>query len=289
MIRSTMSFIGDLRAHELRRAAGAHNGLTASLAARSGFDAVWASGLEISASHAIPDADILGAGDTVTAIESIVRASTVPVVVDCDAGYGNAMNALFMARRYYALGAEGLCLEDKVFPKINSFADARQPLEDITTFCGKVEAVRSARLHDDQFVVARTEALIAGMDVDEALARCHAYADVGADAVLIHDKTDEPDGVLEFAARWDRDVPLVAVPTTYHSVSAAELHAAGFSLVIYANQGLRAQIRAVTDTFNRILADGRSTAVEDDLAAVREIFELQGLPEFQAETKMFVR
>lgn len=284
-----MSLIDDLRSHELRRAAGAHNGLTAALAAHSGFDAVWASGLEISASHAIPDADILGSGDTVTAIESIVRASDVPVVVDCDAGYGNAMNALYMARRYLGIGAQGLCIEDKVFPKINSFADARQPLEEISTFCGKLEAVLSAVSRSDQFVIARTEALIAGYDVGEALERARAYADVGADAVLIHDKTGDGAQVLEFAARWDRDVPLVAVPTTYHRHSAHELHAAGFSLVIYANQGIRAQVRAVRDTFAQILADGRSSAVESQLASVREVFELQGLPEFQAETKMFVR
>jgi phosphoenolpyruvate phosphomutase len=289
---STSSHSGGLlermRGGELLKAAGAHNGLTAVLAARSGFDAVWAGGLEISASHAIPDADILGVGGTVSSLDSIISACNLPVIVDCDAGYGSAMNALFMAKRYFGLGAAALCLEDKRFPKINSFALAEQTLEDVATFCGKLRAVCSVRTSADQFVIARTEALIAGSNVSDALRRAEQYEKAGADAILVHDKTQGGERILDFASRWAGSVPLVVVPTTFYDISAADLHDAGFALVIYANQGMRAQVRAVQETYERILADGRSSRLENEIATVQELFDIQGLPAFQVASADFV-
>jgi phosphoenolpyruvate phosphomutase len=258
------------------RIVGAHNALGARLAERAGFDGVWASGLEVSASHGVPDADILTMSELLDVSAAMAAAVHVPVVSDCDAGYGNVPQVMSMVRRYEAAGIAAVTIEDKVFPKVNSFAQAHQELASVSAFCAKISAAVGARTRG-LVVVARTETLIAGRSVTEALDRCHAYEDAGADAVLIHAKDKNPDAVLEFLERWDSSLPVVVVPTTYHTITADELAAAGAQVVIYANHGLRALVTAVSETFSEILRDGRTTAIEDRIATIDDVFELQGL------------
>jgi len=260
----------------LVRIVGAHNPLGARLAERAGFDGVWASGLEVSASQGVPDADILTMSDLLGVSASMAAAVRIPVVSDCDAGYGNVPQVMHMVRRYEAAGISAVTIEDKQFPKMNSFVASNQSLLPVEAFCGKISAAAAART-SDLMVIARIEALIAGHDVDEALSRAHAYEAAGADAVLIHAKDRSPDVVLEFLERWSSSLPVVVVPTTYHTVTADELEQAGAKMVVYANHGLRALITAVSRTFSSILRDGHTTPIEDSIASVDDVFELQGL------------
>ncbi|MFI5763620.1 isocitrate lyase/phosphoenolpyruvate mutase family protein [Streptomyces sp. NPDC051563] len=260
------------------RIIGAHNPLGARLAERAGFDGVWSSGLEVSASQGVPDTDILTMSELLATASSLVAAVGVPVVADCDAGYGNAHNVMNMIRRYEAAGIAGVSIEDKRFPKVNSFIPGRQELAPIAEFCGKLRAAKAAQTTPDLMVIARIEALIAGWGMDEALRRGEAYAAAGADAVLIHAKGSSPEPVLRFLERWTLPTPVVVVPTTYHTITATELAEAGAKMVIYANHGLRAGIAAVTETFASILRDDRTTGIEDRIAPLATVFDLQGMP-----------
>ncbi|MGW5400096.1 isocitrate lyase/phosphoenolpyruvate mutase family protein [Streptomyces sp. NPDC003952] len=270
------------------RIVGAHNPLGARLAERAGFDGVWSSGLEISASQGLPDTDILTMTELHTVAASLATAVDIPVVADCDAGYGNAFNVMHMIRRYEASGIAAVSIEDKLYPKVNSFIPRRQKLASIEEFSGKLRAAKSVQEDPDFMVIARIEALIAGWDMEEALRRGEAYAAAGADAVLIHAKGSEAEPVLEFLSRWQPDLPVVVVPTTYHTVTADELSAAGAKMVIYANQGLRAGISAVSETFDTILRDGRTTALEDRIAPLKTVFDLQGMPQVMADEARFL-
>ncbi|WP_267716559.1 isocitrate lyase/phosphoenolpyruvate mutase family protein [Streptomyces sp. CoH17] len=259
------------------RIAGAHNPLGARLAERAGFDGVWSSGLEVSASQGVPDTDILSMSELLAVASSLAGAVRVPVVADCDAGYGNAHNVMNMIRRYEAAGIAAVSIEDKRFPKVNSFIPGRQELAPVGEFCGKIAAAKAAQRTPDLMVIARIEALIAGWGMDEALRRGEAYAQAGADAVLIHAKGSSPEPILQFLAEWRLPTPVVVVPTTYHTITATELAEAGAKLVIYANHGLRAGITAVTDTFASILRDDRTTGVESSIAPLATVFDLQGM------------
>ncbi|MGA8429765.1 MAG: isocitrate lyase/phosphoenolpyruvate mutase family protein [Candidatus Sulfotelmatobacter sp.] len=271
------------------RVIGAHDALGARLAERAGFDGVWASSFEISASHGVPDAGILCMSEFLSSAASMAAAVDIPVVADCDSGFGNAINVIHMVRRYESAGVAAVCIEDKVFPKVNSLVSKRQQLAGLAECAGKIEAAKNAQIGSDFVVIARVEALIAGETQQEALRRAHAYADAGADAILIHDKSPSPNAIVEFCRAWDGSAPLVVVPTTYYSVAVSELSALGVKMVIYANHGLRACVRALEETFGEILRQGTTSTVEHNLAPISSIFELQGCAQLERDERNYVR
>ena len=173
-------------------AAGAHDALSAKLAEQAGFDAIWAGGFGISAVQAVPDANILTLTETLEAVRRIVDTVGIPVVADCDNGYGNAINVMRTAAEFERAGAAGICIEDNEFPKRCSFyAGVRRDLVPAEEHARKIEAATAARRDAGFLVIARTEALIAGLGQEEALRRARAYADAGADAVLVHSKAHD--------------------------------------------------------------------------------------------------
>jgi len=270
-------------------AAGAHDALSAKLAQEAGFDAIWASGFGISAVQAVPDANILTLTETLEAVRRICDATSIPVVADCDNGYGNAINVMRTVNEFERAGAAGICIEDNEFPKRCSFyAGVSRNLVPIEEHARKVQAATSARRDPGFVVIARTEALIAGLGMDEALARARAYADAGADAVLVHSKSKDFEELRRFSEQWDRPVPLVAVPTTYPEVRAEELAEAGFRLAIFANQPLRAAIVAMRDTLRDMRQAGRVSVVEDRIVPLEEVYRLVGVPELKANEKRFL-
>ena len=270
-------------------AAGAHDALSAKLAEQAGFDAIWASGFGISAVQAVPDANILTLTETLEAVRRIVDAVGIPVIADCDNGYGNAINVMRTVGEFERAGAAGICIEDNEFPKRCSFyAGVRRDLVAVEEHARKVEAARSARRDPGFVVIARTEALIAGLGMDEALKRARAYAAAGADAVLIHSKSKDFAELAEFAKAWDGAVPLVAVPTTYPTVGAEELRAAGFRMAIFANQALRAAIVAMRDVLGEIRAQGRASTVDARIAPLEDVYALVGVPELKANEQRFL-
>ena len=261
------------------RVAGAHDALGAKLAVQAGIDAIWSSGFEISTAHAVPDASILTMTEYLAAAANIAQGvAPVPVIADCDTGYGNSNNVIRMVRQFEAAGVAAVCIEDKCFPKTNSFIDGKQELASVAEFVGKILAAKNAQRTPEFAVIARTEALIAGWGVDEALRRADAYVRAGADALLIHDKSKTADGIREFMRRWTPSVPVVVVPTTYPSLGVVEAEALGIKMVIYANQGIRAAARAVADVWRTILRDGNSLAVEPEIAPLSALFDIQGMP-----------
>jgi phosphoenolpyruvate phosphomutase len=271
---------------------GVHNALGAKIAEESGADGLWISSFELHAAHRLPDADILGTEDYVSVVHQIVDRVSIPVFVDGNAGGGNAINTIRLVREFEKAGASGMCIEDNPFPKRCSFYDGMQEeLELTSTFCGKIEACLDKRLDPEFAVVARTEALIKDLGLDVAIDRTKAYAAAGAEGILIHHKGTDPLPVLEFADRWYRteDVPLVCVPTTYNSVTYRELNDAGFRLIIFANYGVRAIVKALQDTFASVMASKRLADADEHVVSMEEVFRLIYVDELKENEARYVR
>ncbi len=278
-----------LRVTDLLLAAGAHDGLSAKLIEEAGFDVVWASGFGISATHAVPDANILTLTETLDAVRRMVDAVRIPVIGDCDNGYGNAINVMRTVGEFERAGAAGICIEDNVFPKRCSFyTGVRRELVPIEEHVRKIQAAKSAQRGSGFVVIARTEALIAGWGLDEALARAEAYATAGADAVLVHSKQRSFDELRGFAVRWSGRCPLVAVPTTYPSVTAEELRQSGFRMQIFANQALRASITAMRESLRLMHRERSLLPVERRIATLEDVYGLVGVTELEANEQRFL-
>lgn len=280
-----------LAARPLSAFIGAHSPLSARLAAEAGFDGIWASGFELSALHGVPDASIVTQTQHLETASAMAFAVPVPVLADVDTGFGNAVNLWHATRDYEAAGCRGLVVEDKTFPKDTSLLPGgRQELVRIEEFQGKIAAAVDARRDPDFAIVARTEALIAGAGLEEALVRARAYVAAGADAILIHSKQKTPDEVLAFIAAWDLPAPLVLVPTAYPQLDEAAIRALGkVRLVIYGNHGLRAAVQAMTDCFRAIRAAGGAAGVENAIAPLERIFTLQGVSAMKDLERKFLR
>jgi phosphoenolpyruvate phosphomutase len=263
------------------RLIGAHNALGAKMAERANFDGVWSSSFEISASHAVPDASILTQSEHLAVARTMCAAVEVPVIVDCDTGYGDGFQFAHAVRRFEEAGVAGVCIEDKTFPKLNSFAPGKQELASINAFVDKLRAGKRAQQNVDFVIIARVEALIAGGDIHEALARACAYADAGADAVLVHSKSPTIDELAMIAQAWDRPTPLVSIPTTYYQTTVEELAALGIKMVIYANHGLRCALRAMERAYAEIMRSGSTASIEDQLWPMKAVFELQGVTDVE--------
>ena len=271
------------------RIAGAHDGITAKLVELNGFDGVWASGLEVSTSYAVPDANILTMTQYLQAASVMNDAISIPVVADCDTGYGNSNNVMYMVKKYEAAGIAAVTIEDKQFPKVNSYIPGRQELAPIAEFVGKILAAKNAQASEDFMVIARVEALIAGWGQEEALRRAHAYVEAGADAILIHSKSNTPDEIVNFVKAWDFSAPLVIVPTSYPMLTLEEMNQLGIKMVIYANHGLRAAIKAINEVFSEINRAGRLDTINNKIVPMNEVFELQGMIQMKEIEKIYLR
>jgi phosphoenolpyruvate phosphomutase len=271
---------------------GVHNAMGAKIAEEAGADGLWISSFEVHAAARLPDADILGTQDYVDVINKIVDRVDTPVLVDGNAGGGNAINTIRLVREFEKSGATGMCMEDNVFPKRCSFYGGMQEeLEEVGTFCGKLQAAVEQRRNPDFRIIARTEALIKDLGLDVALDRCWKYADAGAEGILIHHKGSDERPVLEFAERWYRhhEVPLVCVPTTYSHVAYRALDSAGFKLIIFANFGIRAVVKGLQDTFGAIMAQRRLADGADFVVGMDEIFRLIYVDELRKNEARYVR
>jgi len=276
---------------KLLTAMAAHNPLAAKLAEEAGFGGIWGSGFELSASYAVPDANILSMGTHLEMMRAIASVVSVPLIADIDTGFGNAVNVSYIVPQYEAAGASAIVMEDKTFPKDTSLrADGRQELVRIEEFQGKVAAAAEARKDKDFVVIARVEALIAGLGQDEAIKRALAYEEAGADAVLIHSKQKTPDEVLAFVAAWPGRVPLVLVPTAYPQLTEADIAALKkVGIVIYGNHAIRAAAGAMRSVFAQIRRDGGIRAVDGSLPTVKDIIALQGDASMRGIEARFLR
>src|SRR5580698_1852691 len=181
----------------------AHSGLSAKIVEEAGFAGIWASGLSISASFGLRDNNEASWTQVLDVIEFMADATSLPILVDGDTGYGNFNNVRRLVRKLGERGAAGVCLEDKLFPKTNSFLGERQKLADINEFCGRLRAGKDSQTDSSFSIVARTEALISGHPMEEALRRAEAYHAAGADAILVHSKRKDASEITGFMRRWD--------------------------------------------------------------------------------------
>jgi phosphoenolpyruvate phosphomutase len=272
------------------KAVGAHDALSAKLIQLAGFDAIWASGFAISASlKCIPDASFITSSEQLDVERNMAEAITIPIIADVDTGYGNALNVMRTVNEQERAGVAAISIEDNVYPKRCSFyAGVRRELIPIEEHCGKIRAAKAAQTIPDFVVIARTEALIAGWGQEEALKRAEAYAQAGADAVLIHSKSPTFDELKTVAKAWSGRVPLVVVPTIFDGVTTAELEDAGFKIVIYANQMVRASIRAMQETLDVIKKDTRPGSVNDRIVKLKEVYDIVGVPQMEQDERRFL-
>lgn len=271
-------------------AVGAHDAMSARLIERAGFDAVWASGFAISAAQfALPDANVITMTECLDVIRPMIRAINIPLIADVDNGYGNAVNVMRTVIEYEAAGVAAISLEDNIFPKRCSFySGVQRELVSIEEHCGKLRAAKQAQRSADFMVIARTETLIAGWGMEEALQRAHAYADAGADAILIHSKAPTAAEVNEFARRWSRDVPLVIVPTTYASTPLSAMEETGFKIVIFANHPVRAALTAMKQTLAQLRREGIASQLDSHIASLDEVFDVVGVSELETAEETFL-
>lgn len=243
-----------------------------------GFDAMWSSSLTSSSIKGKPDIETVDTTARLGIVQDALEVSTKPMIYDGDTG-GLPEIFHFTVRSLERLGVSAVVIEDKAGLKQNSLfgTDRKQQLESVDEFCAKIRAGNAAKLSEDFMIVSRLEAMIAGWGVEEALTRAKAYIAAGTDAIMVHSKEKSPDEVLLFLeryARFEHRVPVVAVPTTYNTITEAELSAAGADICIYANQLLRASYPAMNKVAQTILANGRSMEVDKQILPVKEILTL---------------
>ena len=265
-------------------AIGAHDALTAKLASKYGFDAVWVSGLAlVTMAHALPDLNLTTLTETLDQAERIDRATDLPVIADCDNGFGALNNVVRTVTAFDAAGIAAISIEDNTFPKRNSLmgAETRRELIPYPEQARRFRAAKAAQPSDDFVLIARVESLIAGYGVEDACRRADAYVEAGVDAILIHSRDKTLAEIEGFLSRWSGvgDVPLVAVPTLYPTFTDAELRSKGFNMVILANQPMRAAVRAVEETLATLAKERRASAVEPHIISVDHLFDLVGTRE----------
>merc|ERR1712159_320839 len=263
----------------------AHNGLSAKIVQEAGFKGIWASGLSLSAQLGVRDNNEASWTQVLEVCDFMSECTDIPVLLDGDTGYGNFNNARRLIQKLERVDIAGVCLEDKLFPKTNSFIDGElQPLADIDEFCGKIMACKDTQKDPDFMVVARLEAFITGYGLDEAYKRADAYHRAGADAILCHSKKKDDSDIKEFMEAWGDRLPVVIVPTKYPDVHCDTFRDYGVSTVIWANHNMRASVKAMQTVTNEIYAKESLASLEgtagveqcdQKIVSVSEVFRLQ--------------
>lgn len=260
-------------------AVGAHDAMSARLIEDYGFDAVWVSGFGVSTmAYAIPDLNLITMTEALAAATRMNAATTLPVVADCDNGFGALSNVVRTVREYERAGIAGICVEDNAFPKRNSLykTGSDRELVPLKEQARRIRAGKGAQETDDLVFIARVEALIAGHGVEEACRRADAYVDAGADAILISSCDETLSEIEEFLSRWQGlgEVPLVAVPTLFPTFTTEQLYEKGFQMIILANQLMRASVKAIEDTLQTLREERNAASVEQQIAPIDHIFRL---------------
>ena len=265
-----------LEGNSIVKVGGAFDAMSAKLVESSGFDAVWAGSFAISATHALPDASILTMTEFFDVASNMSSTCKIPIIADCDTGYGGPSNVHRIVQKYENAGISSICIEDKTFPKQNSLLEnGKNDLISEKEFVAKILAAKEARNDKDFLIIARVEALISGLGMNEALKRATAYENAGSDAILIHSKQKTPDEIFEFADSWKGSIPIVVVPTTYDSVKISDLSSHNIKMIIYANQTLRVAHLAITKLLREMIKAERISDIKEEMSTMQDLFNLQ--------------
>jgi phosphoenolpyruvate phosphomutase len=257
---------------------GVYDSISAKIAEKAGFDALWASGLSICCSLGLPDLSIISMSELLNSTKVISDNSKLPVIADCDTGFGGIGNIIRTVELFESSGVSAVCFEDKVFPKVNSFLD-QVPSKMLSPqhFAQKIKASVGARDSEDFLIFARIESLICGETVEQAITRAKIYADAGADAILIHSKEKTHFEIKEFMKYYKIDLPVVIVPTIYANHTINEFEELGIKMVVYANQCIRANIQSMEKVLFSIIKNGGSGHLEAEIASIEDVFSYQNL------------
>jgi phosphoenolpyruvate phosphomutase len=267
-----------LQEKQFVKVCGAFDVMSAKLAETNEFDAVWASGFGISSTRALPDAGIITMTELLDAVTFMADACNIPVIADCDTGYGGPNNVAHLVRKFENAGIAGICIEDKTFPKENSlFKDGKQEMIAKKDFVAKLIAAKNAKKNPDFVVIGRTEALIADLGVEEALDRATAYEKAGADIIFVHSRKKNPDEIFEFYEKWKGKTPLMAVPTAFPTVALDELKSRGVQMVVFAHQTTLAAFAAISDVVKHMSEIKSLSDLSTKLASMDDLFKLQGM------------
>lgn len=242
------------------------------------FDGMWSSSLTDSTSKGKPDIEAVDLTTRLHDLTDALECTTKPIIFDGDTG-GKTEHFVFTVRTLERLGISAVIIEDKTGLKKNSLfgTETLQVQESVEGFCCKIKTGKNAQITDDFMIIARIESFIAGKDVNDAITRALAYIDAGADGIMIHSKDKTGDDIKAFCKllrKVDKNIPIVAVPTTYNHITEKELAEWGVNIVIYANHMLRSAYPAMVNTAKSILTHERSYEADDLCMPIKEILEL---------------
>ena len=271
-----------LRGKQFVKVCGAFDVMSAKLAEMNGFDAIWASGFGISSARALPDAGIITMTELLDAVTFMSEACSIPVIADCDTGYGGPNNVAHLVKKFENAGICGICIEDKTFPKENSlFKDGKQVMISKRDFVAKIVAAKNAKKNDDFIIIGRVEALIADLGIEEAMSRANAYAKAGADIIFVHSRKESTDEIFEFLKLWQGKVPIMIIPTAFPTVTLDELKSRGVGMVVYAHQTTLAAFAAVSDVIKQMSKVKSLSELNTKMASMEDLFNLQGMQQIR--------
>jgi len=239
---------------------------------------MWLSSLTDSTAKGKPDIEAVDVTSRLHGLNDILEVTTKPIIYDGDTG-GIPEHFVFTVKTLERLGVSAIIIEDKTGLKKNSLfgTEVPQTQANIEDFCHKIQAGKRAQVTESFMIIARIESLILKKGMEDALKRAKAYIDVGADGIMIHSREKDGKEILEFCRnyqKFDKRVPLVAVPSSYNHITETELSKAGVNIVIYANQLLRAAYPAMVDVAKIILENERSLEADSKLMPIKEILNL---------------
>ena len=258
---------------------GAHNGQAALQAKAAGFDALYLSGAAMTASMGIPDVGMITVDEVTFFIRQITRSTGLPLLVDGDTGYGEALNVMHMIRAFEDAGAAAVHIEDQLLPKKCGHLNDKK-LADAHEMAAKIAAARKARRH--LYIVARTDAA-ASEGMDGALARAKLYLQAGADAIF-PEALNTADMFTEFASKMP-GVPLLANMTEFGRTpffTAAEFEKMGYKMVIWPVSSLRVANKAQADLYTAIKRDGGTMNMVDRMQTRAELYATIGYHDYEA-------
>jgi len=294
-VRHTTAFRSLLTAKKPLFIMEAHNGISAKIVERTGFKAIWGSGLTLSGSRGVRDSNEMSWTNLVDQLETMADSVNIPILFDGDTGFGNYNNARRLVRKLEERGIAGVCMEDKLFPKTNSFVNSEsQTLADITEHANKITACKEYQRDPDFSVVARLESLIVGAGTDDALMRAEKYTAAGADAILVHSRKSNFTEIDDFCKKFKQinqqchDIPLVVVPTKYYNTSVDTMVDSGVNNFIWANHNLRASITAMENVSRQIYEDQSLVGIEHSIATVDDIFDYQNDAQLRADDTFYM-
>ena len=264
-----------------------HSGLTGLIAEKTvvehngefdQFDAMWVSSLCDSTAKGKPDIELVDMTSRFRTIDDVMEVTTKPIIFDGDTG-GLTEHFVYTVRSLERMGVSAVIIEDKTGLKKNSLfgTEVVQTQDSIEHFCEKISAGKKVQLTDDFMIIARIESLILDQGMEDALRRAHAYVNAGADGIMIHSRKKDPAEILEFCDKFrvdNKHTPIVVVPSSFNSVTEAELSAHGVNIVIYANQLTRSAFPAMEQTAKDILKYHRAQEVDSRLMPIKDIISL---------------